>query len=142
MKNYVFSTIVVTTAVAVNLRKLSQMLDKGDLDGMFVVGLSATGIAPATHYISSGAVPQAYLNAITNDVRLFNIAKKAWEDDSLVFPFTQLQVTNALNKCTVSDGTYDDPAIDPLTGQPIGIRAEGPFELMARLGLQPVKVAL
>ena len=142
MKNYVQATIVVTTAVAVNLRKLSQMLDKGDLDGMFITQLSATGNAPATHFISSGAVPQAYLNAITSPTRLYTIAKKAWEDDSLVFPFTQTQVTNALNKCTVTDGTYNDPAIDPQTGQPIGILAEGPHELIARLGLQMIRAAI
>lgn len=142
MKNYVQATIVVTNAVAVNLRKLSQMLDKGDLDGMFTTGLSATGNAPATHWISNGAVPAAYLNAITNPVRLFNVAKKAWEDDSLVFPFTQLQVTNALGNCTVTDGTYDDPTINTLTGLPVGVRPEGPHELIARLGLQFVRTAI
>ncbi len=133
-------TIVVTAAVAVNLRKLSQMLDKGDLDGLFTVGLSATGNAPATHFISSGAVPKAYLSAITNNVRLFNIAKKAWGDASLVFPFTQAQVTNALSKCAISDGTYNDPTL--VNGVPVGIRDEGPHELIARLGLKFVSVPL
>lgn len=142
MKAYTHSTVVVTAAVAVNLRKLSQMLGKGDLDGMFQTGLSATGNAPATHFISNGPVPAAYLNAITSPTRLFNVAKKAWEDDELVFPFTQAQVTNALNKCVVSDGSYNDPAIDPQTGRPVGIRNEGPHELIARLGLQFVRAPL
>lgn len=119
MKNYVHSTVVVTTAVAVNLRKLSQMLDKGDLVGMFTTGLSATGNAPT---------------------RLFTKAKAAYEAGGLVFPFTQLQVTNALNKCTVSDGTYNDPTL--VNGVPVGIRNEGPHELIARLGLQLVRVPL
>lgn len=142
MKNYVHATVVVTAAVAVNLRKLSQMLDKGELDGMFDTKLSATGNAPATHFISNGPVPAAYLTAITSPTRLFTKAKKAYEDDGLTFPFTQTQVTNALNKCTVSDGTYNDPAIDPQTGRPVGIRNEGPHELIARLGLQFVRAPL
>ena len=69
MTKYVHATVIVTTAVAVNLRKLSQMLDKGELDGMFTTALSATGSAPATHFISTGAVPAAYLNAITSAVK-------------------------------------------------------------------------
>ena len=142
MKNYVHATVVLTAAVAVKLRKLSQMLDKGDLDGMFQTGLSATGNAPPTHFISNGPVPAAYLNAITSPTRLFNVAKKAYEADELTFPFTQTQVTNALNECVVSDGTYNDPTIDPQTGQPVGIRNEGPHELIARLGLQFVRAPL
>lgn len=106
-----------------NVRELSRRLGKVDLDGMFVRGLSATGIAPATHYISSGYIRPAYLNAFTNNVRLFNIAQAAWEADGDVFPFSQAQVTNALTKCTVSDGTFN--------GEP-----EDAHALIARLGLQ------
>lgn len=119
----VITTVVCTAVVAVNVRELSRRLGKTDLDGMFVRGLSATGIAPATHYISSGYIRPAYLNAFTDNVRLFNIAKTAWEADGDVFPFTQLQVTNALTKCTVSDGTFN--------GEP-----ENVYALIARLGLQ------
>jgi hypothetical protein len=125
---YRFGTLIVTSAVANNLRLLSQMLDKGDCDGMFTTALSATGTLPATHYISSGAIPKVYFTALSNPTTLFNVAKKAWEDDNLVFPFTQAQVTNTLSKCTVSDGTYDNGVDGP---QP-----EGPHDLLARLGLK------
>jgi hypothetical protein len=116
-------TLVVTTAVAVNLRELSRRLDKGDCDGMFTAKLSTSGSLPATHFISSGHVPSAYLNAVTNNVRLYNIAKAAWEADGDVFPFTQTQVTNALSNCSLSDGTFN--------GEP-----EGPHQMIARLGLK------
>ena len=46
----VFRTIVVTDAVAA--RALA-----GD-PGMFLTGLSATGTAPATHFVSSGFMPE------------------------------------------------------------------------------------
>lgn len=117
--NYEFATVIITTAVAVNLRKLSQMLDRGETDGMFAVGLSATGSLPATHYISTGMVPEAYVNAITNETRLFNIAKKAYADEGATFPFTQAQVTNALSKCDVSE--------------------DNPFAAMDRMGLKMIQ---
>jgi len=119
----VTTTIVCTAGVAVNIRELSRRLGKLDLDGMFTAALSATGSLPVTHYISSGLIRPAYLNAFTDDVRLFNIGKAAWEADSEVFPFTQAQVTNRLAACTVSDGTFN--------GGP-----EGPHELLVRLGLK------
>lgn len=126
---YVFRTGIVTNAVAANLREMSRRLDKADCGGMFTAGLypigSAAGTAP-TRWISSGWVPLAYSQTIADDVLLYTRAKKAWEDDGDVFPYTQLQVTNALNACTFSNGTFNS--------QP-----ESPFEMMARLGLEPAK---
>lgn len=116
--NYTFGTFIVTNAVRNNLRDLSQRMDRANTDGMFMVGLSATGALPATHWVSTGMVPAAYVNAMSDSTRLYTIAKKAWEDDGDVFPFTQAQVTNALSKCDVS--------------------ADNPFDAMARLGLQLV----
>jgi hypothetical protein len=121
MTVYVFGTAIVTSGVAVNLRELSRRLDKGDCDGMFVTPLSATGLAPATHYISTGWVPQVYAQTLNDATLLYTRAKKAWEDDGDVFPFTQAQVTNALSKCDVS--------------------ADPPFEALTRMGLQLVQPA-
>src|SRR6478609_3611211 len=119
-----FATIIVTASVAVNLRELSRRLGKVDLDGMYVSPLSASGNAPATHYISSGQLPDQYINAITNNVRLFNTAKAAWEADGDVFPYTQNQINNALSNCTIHYGYSPN-------GMP-----ESPLELIARLGLK------
>ena len=127
----VTTTIVCTAVAAVNIRELSRRLGKVDLAGMFIRGLSATGIAPATHFISSGFSRPAYLNAFTNNVRLFNFAKSAWEADNNTFPFTQLQVTNFLAQCTVSDGTK---TID-VGGVPTVVE-EDAHALIARLGLK------
>jgi hypothetical protein len=126
--NYTFATVIVTAAVRANLKDLSDRLDKNHCQGMFVTPLSDTGALPATHWISSGLVPAPYLNAITDNVRLFNIAKAAWEADGEVFPFTQAQVTNALSKCTTSDGFFND-------------ESESPHAMLVRLGLQMVQEA-
>jgi len=125
---YQFATIVVTTAVAANLRVLSQMMDRGETDGMFAVGLSATGIAPATHYISTGMVPRAYVTALSDATTLETVARAAYARESVAFPFTTTQIVNALSKCTLSDGTFG--------GQP-----EGPLLMISRLGLQIIQGA-
>ena len=127
----VITTVVCTAVAAVNIRELSRRLGKTDLAGMFIRGASATGIAPATHFISSGFIRPAYLNAFTNNVRLFNFAKAAWEADGNTFPFTQLQVTNFLAQCTVSDGTT---TID--VGGVQTVIEEDAHALIARLGLK------
>lgn len=131
-KEYVFGTMVATLSVAVNLRELSRRLDKSDCGGMFISALSATGALPATHFISSGLVPRPYAETLKDDTLLFQRAKKAWEDDGDVFPFTQLQVTNQLAQCTLSNGTRA-----PI-GQEVGRQPESPFELIARIGLKQV----
>lgn len=129
MTTYVFRTGVVTNAVAANLREMSRRLDKADCGGMFTTGLYPIGSAPGTaptRWISSGKVPLTYSQTIADDVLLYTRGKKAWEDDGDVFPYTQLQVTNQLAQCTFSNGTFN--------GQP-----ESPFEMMARLGLEPAR---
>ena len=125
------ATIIVTSAVATNLRELSRRLDKGDMDGMFSVGLSATGAAPATHFISTGCVPKPLLVALRSPAAMFNAAKAAWVADGDVFPFTQAQVTNALNKCDVSSAASDSEGPLP----------ETPQQAMTRLGLVPIAAA-
>jgi hypothetical protein len=121
------ATVIVTAAVATNLRELSRRLGKVDLNGMYATRLSASGNPPATHYISSGHLPAPYINAITDGTRLFNVAKAAWEADGEVFPYTQAQVNNALANCTIHYGTAPGGA------------PETPRELIARLGLQLIQ---
>lgn len=125
MTVYVFGTMIATAAVAANLQEFSRRLDKTDCGGMFTAQLSPTGVPPATHFISSGLVPQAYAQTIADSTLLFTRAKAAWEADGDVFPFTQLQVTNALAACDITNGTK--------AGQ-----AETPFQAMTRLGLKPI----
>lgn len=120
---YQHATIVVTNAVAVNLRKLSQMLDRSETDGMFIRGLSATGNPPATHWISSGAVPKVFITKLSSATALEAAARAAYLKEETTFPFTPAQIANALSKCTISDGTFNDAP-------------EGVPELLERLGLK------
>ncbi len=51
-------TIIIPASVQPNARALCKGLAGVPGDGMFVTGLSATGQAPATHYISSGPISE------------------------------------------------------------------------------------
>jgi hypothetical protein len=128
---YQHATIVLTNAVAVNLRKLSQMLERSETDGMFTTPLSATGALPVTHWISSGMVPKAYVTVLNNPTQLKQAADAAYAAESLVQPFSLAQITNALSQCTISDGTT---TVD-VDGIPTVV-LEDPHALLVRLGLK------
>ena len=124
--NDVLTTVIAPLAVVAAIREMSRRMGKVDLDKMFLTGLSATGIGPATHFISSGGIRPAYLLAMTDNVRLFNAAKSAYEADGAVFPYTQTQVTTFRTSLFISDGTFN--------GQP-----ETPHQFIARMNLQIVR---
>ncbi len=51
----IFQTIIVDAASAASARAQAAQYPGGS--GMFVTGLSASGLEPATHFISSGIMP-------------------------------------------------------------------------------------
>jgi len=59
----IFATIIVTADKAEQARTIAAQFTGGD--GMFTSELSATGNAPATHYIASGRVPEELVLALT-----------------------------------------------------------------------------
>lgn len=58
----IFATIIVPAAQAQAARDAAATIPGGE--GMFTSELSATGNAPATHYISSGWMPEEIVQAI------------------------------------------------------------------------------
>ena len=126
---YTHATVVITLSVASALRKLSQMLDRNETDGMFTVGLSATGNLPASHFVSSGQVPDVFASAIRSPSTLNTLAQAAFAKEGVTYPYTLTQVTAALSGCSISDGTFN--------GLP-----ETPHAFIARMGLQMIKGTL
>ena len=57
----VFATIIVPAANVAQARTLAAEIPGGE--GMFTSELSASGSAPATHYISSGFMPEEIITA-------------------------------------------------------------------------------
>lgn len=55
----ILRTMIVTAADVPLARAIADMY-AGSAQNMWITGLSATGLEPATHYISSGIVPEGY----------------------------------------------------------------------------------
>lgn len=60
----IFATIIVTAANVEQARLGAAAIPGGE--GMFTTGLSSTGQEPATHFISSGMMPQEIVDAVAD----------------------------------------------------------------------------
>lgn len=60
----VFATIIVTAAQAQAARDAAATIPGGD--GMFTTSLSPTGQEPATHFISSGTMPEEIVEVVAD----------------------------------------------------------------------------
>lgn len=127
-------TIVATSAVVTIMRKLSQVLDRNETDGMFVSPLSATGNLPATHFVSSGQIPLSYAQAALSPLLIHTQAQAAFLKEGIPYPFTLAQVTAMLSGCSISDGIRT-VIIDTVPT----VVAETPFDFISRLGLKPIQ---
>ena len=67
----IFATIIVPAAQAQAARDAAAAFPGGE--GMFTSELSATGNAPATHYISSGYMPEEIVQAVNAVVAASNL---------------------------------------------------------------------
>lgn len=125
-------TFIVPAAVVGMARAMCVGLAGPAGDGMFVTGLSATGTAPATHFVSSGPISDEMaallpLTTVTQDADGNAIVSTAPGDPAYVVELaaqasitvTVEQVAGLLASVDVSD--------------------QGPFAAMARLGLKLVQ---
>lgn len=98
--------------------------------GMFTTGLSATGEAPATHFISSGAVETQFadilpLSTITTVDEVETVERSAGDVDAVI------QLAKDAGQ------TVDAKTIGGLFAA-LDVSEQPPFVAMARLGLQLV----
>ena len=134
---YEHATIVITLSVATALRKLAQMLDRNETDGMFTTSLSVTGNLPASHFVSSGQVPKVFMQAVRSPALLNTQAQAAFAREGAAYPYTLTQITAVLAACNISDGTRT-VLVDTVPT----VVSEGPHEFIARLGLKMIREAV
>jgi hypothetical protein len=104
-------------------------------DGMFTTGLSATGKAPATHYISSGP--------ISHDMAALLPCKKVTQDkDGKAVMTTAPGMPEAVPDLATKAGISTTKTKITALYAAIDVSDQPPFEAMARLGLQIVQVPL
>ena len=134
--SYIHRTMIVPAGA---LTALAQGLCEGLAGeagaGMFVTGLSATGKAPATHYISSGPISDEMAallpcTTVTQDADGKDIITTA--------PGMPEAVPDLAAKAKISTTKAKITALYAA----IDVSDQPPFEAMARLGLQMVQVPL
>ena len=124
----IFRTLIVPTANVDLARSIAASFGPSG-DGMWTTPLSATGFDPASHYISSGYVPEAYSYLVPNQV---------WEqDEDGVWVMTSSTPGDpvAVYNLAVEEGvicTQDD--VDDLFAN-ADVTEQDPFVAMGRLGL-------
>ena len=128
-------TIIVPKAKQALSQSLCAGLSPNGGAGMFIVGLSASGNAPATHYISAGPISSdmaALLPCkfVTND---------AQGNQQITTTLGHPELVPAL--ATEAGITVTRAQIDALYAA-IDVSDQDPFAAMARLGLQVVRVPL
>jgi hypothetical protein len=99
--------------------------------GMFVVGLSATGNAPATHYISSGLIDDSFANLLP----LTSVDSKgvstttSGNSAGVVYLASQKEIVITLEQIAELFSAID-------------VSEQPPFIAMARLGIEVVRKPL
>jgi hypothetical protein len=110
---YTHRTIILPAVITPTCQALSVKLSGEAGNGMWTTGLSATGEAPATHYISSGMIGKEFTDVITDAEAMFAAAQ---EEDSSI---TLAQCEYILKQADVSE--------------------EGAFEALTRLELKMIQ---
>lgn len=130
----VFRTMVVPADQAPLARSIANMFAGGSDQHMWIVGLSADGQAPATHYISTGAVPEAY--QVMAPCQTWEVDKDGnWvmTDEYPGDPVTIYEACQAADPpvpCTQAE--VEELFLDA------DVTDQGPWTAMSRLGLKPV----
>ena len=128
-------TIIVPKAKQALSQSLCAGLAGNACAGMFVTGLSATGKAPATHYISSGP--------ISHDMAALLPCKTVTTDkDGKTVVTTAPGMPDAVPALATKAGLSTTKTKITALYAAIDVSDQEPFAAMARLGLQMVQVPL
>jgi hypothetical protein len=128
-------TIIIPASVQPNACALCKGLAGVAGDGMFTTGLSATGKAPVTHYISSGPIS-------TEMAALLPCKTVTQDADGKDIITTAPGMPEAVPALATKAGISTTKAKIEALYAAIDVSDQPPFEAMARLGLQMVQVPL
>ena len=128
-------TFIVPAAVVGMARAMCVGLAGPAGDGMFITALSATGTAPATHYISSGPIS-------TDMAALLPCKTVTTDKDGKATVTTTPGMPEAVPALATKAGISTTKAKITALYTSIDVSDQPPFEAMARLGLQIVQVPL
>lgn len=127
-------TIIIPASLVADLRDLSAFSEDSGLDGMFLTPLSATGLLPATHYISSGHVPADYADSLTDATKLKAKAQRGYAKRPKAWGYTDKRLADVVAATVVHDGTRKETR----DGNEVVV-GEDPHALIARMNLKIIR---
>lgn len=134
-------TIIVAASEADLARTLTAQIPPGDSgNGMFTTGLSSTGAAPASHFISHGLIRQEFADILGNA----SITHQAATSKGVLFngaAITLQQVETMYAACTIVGPTREKTATVDGVPQTVTVQTD-PHEVLKDMGLQFVRVVL
>ena len=132
----VLRTIIVPAGMVTAARQLGTEIAPGGR-GMYVTGLSPTGLPPATHYVSSGWIEEQFAAILNDGLMIHNAAVAGAAAQGIPKVATQQQALDIQPAAVVHSGK----TTKLIEGQSVEVD-ESPHDLFARLDLKIVQESI
>ena len=131
-----FRTLIIPTSQAQLARDIAATLSPTAGQNMWITGLSATGNAPATHYVSTGLISPEFAALVPEQV---------WEQDAngdwTLVGSTPGDPVLCYQMCVAAGMSVTQAEVDAVYAA-ADVTAQEPFVAMGRMGLQMVQEPL
>ena len=136
MTDWAFRTLITTAATTPLARDIAATLSPSGGQQMWLTGLSATGNAPATHYVSTGLISPEFAALVP---------EQTWEQDEngdwVQTGSTPGDSVLCYQMCIAGGLTVTQAEVDAVYAA-ADVTAQEPFVAFSRLGLVMVQEAL
>ena len=136
MTDWAFRTLITTAATTPLARDIAATLSPSGGQQMWLTGLSATGNAPATHFVSTGLISPEFAALVPEQV---------WEQDAngdwVQTGSTPGDPVLCYQMCVAAGMTVTQAQINAVYAA-ADVTAQEPFTAFGRMGLKMVQVPL
>jgi hypothetical protein len=136
MADWAFRTLITTAATTPLARNIAATLSPSGGQNMWLTGLSATGNAPATHYVSTGLISPEFAMLVPEQM---------WEQDEngdwAQTGSSPGDPVMCYEMCVAGGLTVTQAQVDAVYAA-ADVTQQEPFTAFARLGLQMVQEPL
>ena len=136
MADWSFRTLICTAATTPLARDIAATLSPSGGQQMWLTGLSATGNAPATHYVSTGLISPEFAALVPEQV---------WEQDAngdwVQTGSTPGDPVLCYQMCVAAGMTVTQAQVNAVYAA-ADVTAQEPFVAFSRMGLKMVQVPL
>ena len=136
MADWAFRTLITTAATTPLARDIAATLSPSGGQQMWLTGLSATGTAPATHYVSTGLISPEFAALVP---------EQTWEQDEngdwVQTGSTPGDPVLCYQMCVAAGMSVTQAEVDAVYAA-ADVTAQEPFVAFGRMGLKMVQVPL